>query len=505
MDAINAIVTGAITTSDHRIYFFENGAARSISLYELDCQATTVRDHLLELGLTAGDRIGILAKNSLEWTLLDLAILKMGGIVAGLEIGRFEAETSLLRYGFKCIFTADYTGDNPNVIDIGMVRKWAAIDSIRPPKPSPHSGYRADDICAIKFTSGSTAEPKGMEATVGSINDTLNSVQELFKHGGTDNILVFFPQSFIQQRYWIYSALVFGHDVTLTSMEEVLPAAQHIQPTVIMGVPGFYDDVKTLIESGTDYAAADLGARRLAIHATLGKRIRYLWTGSAPASRTMLDFYNDAGVAIYEGYGSTEACIVAKNGPNACRVGSVGKVLPNKTVRFDQDGVLIVGSRHPVNTRYAWCGKGDNEKMFLPSGEVFTHDLAYLDADGYLYIQGRADDIVVLLNGRNVLVRPIEEYLKQHPAVHQCVVFGAGKPALTAVISPVNGDLDRGELEAYMEARNATALAEQRVHALVIADAQFSIENGMLTSQYKPLRRVIFKAHAEAIEATYSA
>ena len=87
----------------------------------------------------------------------------------------------------------------------------------------------------------------------------------------------------------------------------------------------------------------------------------------------------------------------------------MGKVLPNKAVRFDEDGILIVASRHPINCRYTWCDPGINEKSFLPSAEVKTWDVGHLDEDGFLYIHGRVDDIVTVTNGRNVLVRAIEE------------------------------------------------------------------------------------------------
>ena len=80
-----------------------------------------------------------------------------------------------------------------------------------------------------------------------------------------------------------------------------------------------------------------------------------LWTGSVSNSRAALGLFNDTGVSLYEGYGLSEICIVAKNYPGAMKIGSAGKVLSNKTLRFDSDGVIIVESSELVNTAYTWC------------------------------------------------------------------------------------------------------------------------------------------------------
>ncbi|HEY6390777.1 MAG TPA: AMP-binding protein [Bryobacteraceae bacterium] len=468
---------------------------QSIPLAELARQATLVAHQLADSGLGRGDRIGVMANNSIEWILLDLAILKLGGVVAGFETGRFEPRAAIERYGLKRLFVDHAAEDDPRILPMDRVREWARGGAA---KLLPlHDGYQPDDVCAIKFTSGSTGEPKGLEATVGSIDDSLSAVQEMFHHADGDNILVFLRLALLQQRYWIYSALAFGHDVTIANFESALSMAQLVHPTVIMAVPGFYEDVKRLVEAQSD----DPPDRYRAIQAVFGGRIRYLWTGSAPAGKATLDFFNDCGVPLFQGYGLNETCIVAKNYPGANRVGSVGKVLPNKTVRFDAAGIVIVGSRHPVNTRFSWCAPGDNERMFLPTGEVITHDVGYFDDDGYLYILGRVDDIVVLSSGRNVLVRPLEDRLKQCAGVHECVLFGDGKPFLTAVVSPMSAAVDKKDIQSFIDAMNRALLPEQRIGGLVISSERFSMENGLLTSQFKPVRKEIHRRLAAEIDA----
>jgi long-chain acyl-CoA synthetase len=343
--------------------------------------------------------------------------------------------------------------------------------------------------------------PKGLEATVASVNSSLSAVQEMFSHGDGDNILVFLRLALLQQRYWIYSALINGHDITLSDLDRAIDTARTASPTVIMGVPGFYEELHARLQAALP--SDDPMARGTAIQAALGGRIRYLWTGSAPASRAVLQFFNDAGVPLYEGYGLNETCIVAKNHPGAFRLGSVGKVLPHISVRFDKDGILIVGSRSPVNCRYTWCADGANEKAFLPTGEVKTYDLGHVDDDGFLYIHGRVDDILTLSSGRNVLVRLIEEKLREHPSVQECVLFGNGKSFLSAIVSPDVGGTDVESLKDHILAMNKSLLPEQRIHAVLVAQERFSIYNGLLTSQYKPKRNDIYRRHAAELAVIY--
>jgi long-subunit acyl-CoA synthetase (AMP-forming) len=365
--------------------------------------------------------------------------------------------------------------------------------------------YSAREFTTIKFTSGSTGGPKGLCATVGSIDSSLSAVQKLFDHGAADNILVFLPLSLLQQRYWIYSALAYGHDVTVAPFEFALEAAQKTQPTVVMGVPGFFEGIRKHIERGGGPAAEEIQARRAQIESLLGRRIRYLWTGSAPAASEMLRFFDDCGIPIFEGYGMNETCIVSKNYPGNRKTGSVGKLLPGKTARIDAEGVLIVGSDHPVNTSYRYCAPGENERIFLPGGEVRTGDLARIDEDGYLYILGRADDVVVLANGKNVYTRRVEERIKQHEAVDECVLFGSGKSYLVAIISPAEVPVNNESIAAHIDAVNATLLPDERIVRTFIAPERFTIDGGLLTSQFKPKRKEIFRMFKQEIDRLYGA
>ncbi len=502
-DVINVIASTACRDTRHRIHFTHAGEQHSLTLAELDAQAVAVARRLYALGVRPRDRVGVMAGNRIEWVLLDLAVLKLGGVTAGFEPGRFDPQRIVADFGLRLLFTTDGPGRG-RVRDIAAVGDWAgdAASDGAAPLP-PHPGYAPPDICAIKFTSGSTGPPKGLEVTVASVDSSLAEIQRLFAHGDGDNVLTFLGYWFLQQRYWVYSSLVNQHDVTLAGLDDAVAMAQSTSPTVIMGVPGFFEALKARLESAG--LPRERAARQRAIQAHLGGRVRYLWTGSARASRAVLEFFNDGAVPLYEGYGLNETCIVAKNHPGAFRLGSVGKVLPNKTVRFDDDGILIVGSRAPVNRRYTWCAPGASEKVFLPTGEVKTYDVGHLDEDGFLFIAGRVDDILTLDTGYNVLGTLVEDLLRAHPDVHDCVLFGNGQPFLSAIISPVSPALERSTVRRHVETVNRGLLAEQRIRGLVVAPERFSIENGLLTAQFKPKRREIHARYAGELAAIYEA
>jgi long-chain acyl-CoA synthetase len=259
-------------------------------------------------------------------------------------------------------------------------------------------------------------------------------------------------------------------------------------------VPAFYETAKKHIESRAGEAATP-DQLRAAAHGLFGDQIRYLWTGSAPARPSMLRFFTGLGMPIYEGYGMNETCIVSKNCPAAHREGSVGQVLRGKKVLIDSDGVITVCSEHPVNTRYEYAAPGESERIFGEGGTVRTGDLGYLDDDGFLFIRGRADDVIVLDNGKKVIVRPLEEYLKASPAIEECVVLCPTQTHLVAVVSPASDTPDTEAITARLAAANAAFSRDEQIKEIVIAAERFSVANGMLTGQLKPRRRQILQAY----------
>ncbi len=483
----------------HQVSFRRLDGTTTLSLAELHSRARRLAAALRAEGIRPGDRIGILAANSPEWVLLDLAALMLKAVTAGFEPAKFEPGPALAaRYDLTLLFT-DRPAAGPGIRPLADV--GALIERTGPPDPAalPAVEFGPAEPTTIKFTSGSTGEPKGLAATAGSISSSISAVQEMFGHGAGDNLFLFLPLSLVQQRYWVYSALAYGHDLTIATYEAAFPALRAASPTVVMGVPAFYETARRHIESRASRGAPPGGpspeALRAAAAGLFGERIRYLWTGSAPARQDTLRFFTEAGLPIYEGYGLNEACIVAKNHPGAHREGSVGQVLRGKQVLIDSAGVVSIRSDFPVNTRYEYAKPGDSERVFRPGGIVRTGDVGYLDADGFLFISGRADDVIVLDNGKKIIVAPLEEYFRASPAIEECVVFCPAQTQLVAVVSPSGDPADEAAIAARLAAANAEFSADEQIADVVIARPRFTIANGMLTSQFKPRRAQIAAAY----------
>ncbi|MEU1436029.1 AMP-binding protein [Streptomyces sp. NPDC005786] len=496
---INTVVGGPPATG-HRISFARLGGSRTMDLTELYAMSGRVAARLRELGAGPGDRIGILAANCLEWVLLDLAALRIKAVTAGFEPGKFlEPQGLMEQYGLTLLFT-DRAPEQPvpGVLPLTEVMEAAGREDVEQPLPVR---YAPDEVTTVKFTSGSTGVPKGLAATVGSIDSSMNAVQEMFDHGRDDDLFVFLPLSLLQQRYWIYSALCFGHDVTVSTYEAAFATLGRSRPTVVMGVPAFFEAAKKQIQRHAERAAGPdpQEARRAAGRKVFGDRIRYMWTGSAPADPTVLRYLTESGLPVYEGYGLNETCIVSKNHPGAHREGSVGRVLRGKEVLFDDDGVVLVRSDHPVNHAYEFARPGDSERIFVGDGVVRTGDIGHIDEDGFLFIQGRADDVIVLGNGKKVIVRPVEERMRAAAAIEECVVFCPAQTHLVALVSPAREPADLDAIEDQLNRVNAGSTPDERISRVVVADERLSIENGLLTSQFKPRRARILAAYEARI------
>jgi long-chain acyl-CoA synthetase len=484
----------------HRITFFRLDGVETVELGDIHERAGRLAGALRRLGVRRGNRVGVLAANSLEWVLLDLAALRLGAITVGFDTGKFDtAGTLVADYELRLLFT-DRDAGAPGALPIAGVRRLVE-ETPAEQAPLPVT-YGRDDPTTLKLTSGSTGIPKAMTASAGCIDNSLSSIQDIFEHGAGDSLFVFLPLQLLQMRYWIYSALRFGHDVIVSTYEAAFPAMGRTRPTVVMGVPAFYDTARKHIEARARAAGAGQTpdeALRTAARKLFGDRIRYLWTGSAPASGDTLRFFGGVGLPIFEGYGTNETDIVSKNHPGACREGSVGRVLPGKHVLVDEDGVITIRCDFPVCSGYTYAAPGETERVFLGGGLVRTGDAGHVDEDGFLYIHGRSDDVIVLENGRKLIVRPIEERMKASPAIEECVLFCPNQTHLVAVVSPAQDPADEAAIAEQLALTNASVEPDERIRRVVVARGRFSIENELLTSQFKPRRKRILEAYRSEV------
>ena len=471
-------------------------------------------------GLLGGRvRVGVIAENSLELVIVDLACLAAGLCTVYVD-SHGEFNQDCIRYlrglGVDTVIRPDSGGESAGAAGELTVLSYADVltedsaeDDLEP------ALWDGSDFLTIKQTSGSTGLPKAIGATVASIDDTLQSIQDLFAHDPNDTVFVFLPLSLLQQRSWIYSSVYFGFDVVLTSFKGAFSVLHTSKPTVIMGVPKFYDVLRERIEHKarrlmqSDLQSVSFTQRPpkefllAGAKAVLGPNVRYMWTGSAPCSRETLEFFFGLDIPLFEGYGTNETDIISKNSFSAVKIGSVGKVLPTRSVTFTETGQIRVRKKHPVTSRYE-LGE-DTAGGFEGNDTFLTGDIGYMDEDGYLYITGRASEAIVLSNGATINPREIELKLVGSGLVRHAVVCGHNKPYLVAILDPVSRDAGTGALERAVFEISARLGSSKRIGRVVVPAEAFSEANGCLSAQFKVRRPYVLEKYREEIAACYPA
>jgi len=237
------------------------------------------------------------------------------------------------------------------------------------------------------------------------------------------------------------------------------------------------------------------------LRAALGGRCRYAISGGAPLNPQLGHFFRGIGVTILEGYGLTETSPAATaNLPDATRIGTVGRPLPGVTVRVADDGeVLIKGDL--VFQGY-WNNPEATGDALTADGWLRSGDLGELAADGYLSITGRKKEIIVTASGKHVAPAMLEERVRSHPLVGQCVVVGDRRPFVAALVTIGPHQWPTWLTEHGREA--STSVAALREDPALRADIQTGIDEANKTvshpaaiKQFRILPEDFTEAHGE--------
>ncbi|MFE7329839.1 AMP-dependent synthetase/ligase [Streptomyces sp. NPDC057565] len=422
------------------------------------------------------------------------------------------------------------------------------------------------------YTSGTTGRPKGCVLTHGNffaeVDNAIELLHPVFKSVSKypASTLLFLPLSHVFGRMVAIGCLRarvrLGHAPSIRT-EDLLADLAGFRPSFLLAIPyvleKVYNTGRATAEKmgrassfdraariaqryGQAVEAAEHGtgpgpgwglraARALydplvyrRIRAALGGHVRYAICGGSPLGRRLAAFYSGAGIEIFEGYGLTETTAAATvTPPLRPRLGTVGWPLPGTAVRIADDGeVLLSGGQ-------VFTGYWDNERgaavPALDGGWFPTGDLGALDEDGYLTITGRKKDIIITSGGKNVTPAPLEDWLRAHPLVSQCMVVGDNRSFVTALITleadglahwrqmrkkqgvPLSELVADEELHAALqravdEANRLVSRAES-IRKFAVLPVDFTEERGHLTPSLKLKRDAIARDFAAEIEALY--
>jgi long-subunit acyl-CoA synthetase (AMP-forming) len=224
--------------------------------------------------------------------------------------------------------------------------------------------------------------------------------------------------------------------------------------------------------------------------------LRFVAVGGASVAPQLLKRASAVSLPVYEGYGLSEcASVVALNTPLSNKLGSVGKLLAHATVKFAEDGEILVKGACLLG--YTGSGHATQAHQYLPTG-----DIGHLDDDGYLYITARKKNQFITSFGRNVAPEWVERELTLSPFIQQAAVFGEARPWNIAVIYPAK-NAKPAEIDLSITEINQTLPDYARVSQWILADAPFTAQNEQLTANGRLRRAIVWQHYEQKINEKY--
>ncbi len=541
-------------------------------------EVTGVAKGLVAAGIEPGDRVALISKTRYEWTLLDYAIWFAGAVTVPVyETSSADQIEWILRdSGARAVLA-----EGPDhVARVSEVRRgleelnhvWSIAgnavgvltalgEEISDDElETRRTTAGPDALATVIYTSGTTGRPKGCMLTHGNfmfeLGVAVDELEELFATEGASTLL-FLPLAHVFARIIqigaVKSRTRLGHSADI---KRLVPDLQAFQPTFVLAVPRVFEKVFNtasqqatadgrgrLFDRAADTAIAysrglEKGRPSVAVRArhavfsrlvygrlreALGGRCTYAVSGGAPLGERLGHFYRGIGLTVLEGYGLTETtAALTVNLPDAHKVGTVGRPLPGTSVRVADDGELLFRGGQ-VFVGY-WGAEEATAEVLEPGGWFHTGDVGEIDDEGFVRITGRKKEILVTAGGKNVAPAVLEDRLRAHALVSQCLVVGDGQPFISALvtidadsfpawaqahgkrgsIADLVEDADlRAEIQTAVEEANKAVSKAESIRKFRILPGDWTEEDGQLTPSLKLKRAVVMRDHRDDVAALY--
>lgn len=442
--------------------------------------------------------IAILADNSKDWALADLAALATGipNIPLPVFFSPAQIAHTLTAAGVEQVLT-----DQPQrLLDalqqpgLPVTPFYGALQRVDLQRGAAPATVLPADTRKVTFTSGTTGEPKGVCLGLDAMEAVAESLGVASAATRDDRHLCLLPMATLLENIGgLYTPLLAGATVCLPRLDAVgLSGSSGLDVGRLVGALGDWRASTAIMVPQMLQAVVAAGQAG----ATLPRTLRYLAVGGALVSVRLLENARTLGLPVHEGYGLSEcASVVAVSRPGESRSGSVGKPLPHVRIDFADDGEILIRG-------IPWHGYlGEND---APQAADFiaTGDLGYLDADGFLFLTGRKKNLFITSFGRNVAPEWVEGELVAHPGIDQAAIFGEARPFNCAVIVSRPGT-PRDAIEAALVTANRELPDYARVRAWIPATEPFTPGNGMSTPNGRLRRPAILGKYAAQIDALY--
>ena len=562
--------------------FSKKGASDTwidITFHQFADEVTALAKGLVAAGIRQGDRVALMSRTRYEWTLVDFASWAAGAVVVPIyeTSSPEQVEWILLDSGAKCVVVEstrhreviDDVRDRVSTlteiveIDGGGIEdlKARGMDVPDAALVEARAGLDRTSIATIIYTSGTTGRPKGVLLTHGNFLDLVeNAVEKLGRDvlAPGSSTLLFLPLAHVFARFievlCVTARVRMGH---APDIKTLLDDFASFKPTFVLAVPRVFEKIFNSAEAKAAAGGKEKIFHRAATVAiaysealdregpglllrlqhllfdklvygklrdAMGGRVRYAVSGGAPLGTRLGHFFRGIGVNILEGYGLTESTApLSVNIPGKVKIGTVGPPLPGTSIRVADDGEILVKG---VGVFAAYHQNDQATSEAIRDGWFHTGDIGDLDEDGYLRITGRKKEILVTAAGKNVAPAVLEDRLRAHPLVSQCIVVGDQKPFVAALITL---DAEMWPLWASTHGLENVPLEEARTHQKVLDALQHAVDranqavskaesirkfavlpgdfteaNGYLTPSLKMKRNLVMKDFEAEVESLYS-
>jgi long-chain acyl-CoA synthetase len=549
-----------------------------VTAREVEEEVRATAKGLIAAGIQIGDRVAIMARTRYEWTILDFAIWYAGGCVVPIyETSSAEQVDWILNDSGSVgliVETPTHKELVSTVLPSHTKHVWVMTEDVLATLRNAGSHIGDDEIdrrrnalvpsslATLIYTSGTTGRPKGVQLThsnfLSECGNVVEGASDLFlKPGGST--LLFLPVAHVFGRMVQIGSIRAGLHLAHCSdpVGRLQPDMASFKPTFVLAVPRIFEKIYNGAEAKAEAAGKGKIFRKAAevaiayseaqdkrgfnplltlkhalfdklvyskIRAAMGGSVEAAISGGAPLGVRLGHFYRGAGITILEGYGLTETTAGATlNLTNHLRVGSVGRPIPGNSVKIAEDGEVLISG--PIVMRGYWQNDAANQEVF--DGQWFkSGDLGRLDDEGYLYITGRKKELIVTAGGKNVAPAVLEDRLRAHPLVSQCMVVGDNQPFIASLIT-IDQDMLKGWIAANNksgatletlrndpdliaviqtavdEANKAVSKAES-IRKFTILPNDFTIAGGQLTAKLSLKRHVIGEQYAAEIAALFA-
>lgn len=487
-------------------------------------------DALWAWGVRKGDRVALTGINSVAYLVVEQAIGLLGAVSVPIYYTTPAAEASILlkKSGARWFFVGDkrMMAQLPEIETDAQIVTFSVAEEVPSAnvtrwkdflvKGNGHAPVQApdpEDLATIRYTSGTTGEPKGVMfnfAQLAWMGEVLTNLLSWEDRNHPLRYLSFLPLSHVVEGilasyapYYLLSEVGYYYLNDFGALTDALP---RVRPTIFFSVPRFYEKLWDQVAAnkvGQVWLSAKPGVRKKALGNLLRAvvlkkagvdKCRQLIVGSAPMSEALLLHFRELGIEVHNAYGQTEAPLITINRLGDNVIPSIGTPLPETTVTTEDDGELIVRGPQVALGYYGL------ETETIRDGVLRTGDLGAIGQGGHITLFGRKKDFLITAYGKNISITKLEERLKDIPGVSEAVLIGEKRPYCTALLW-VEGQAP--DLKARIEEMNSGLSHPEQIRDFRVIEKPLSIQAGELTPNLKVKRGNVEKHFAEKIEEMY--